>query len=308
MATKFIVFGPTGNIGSVAAETAHKLGAEVSLAMRDTSKPILGLNAAGNLQRVQADLTDSASVRAAVDKTGAKHAFIYLAHGGEPGMRSTVEALKAGGVEFVVFVSSFYSFGDDPHAAAESDDAITKIHSLVEVSLHEVFGPGAYVALRPGYFANNLGRYAALFKSASARLENPDFKWDYITTDDIGAVAGNVGVKGPAAIKSELDEGRSHIVLLGPQFIPLRNAAQLTARTAGLSEVAVEGFESDEAALKYMTEVDHIPEAIALSLLNPKDVYTEERLKTGAENVQKFAGRPATTLEDWLVANKQIFA
>ncbi|EHA56479.1 hypothetical protein MGG_16099 [Pyricularia oryzae 70-15] len=307
MATKFIVFGPTGKIGSVAAETAHKLGAQVILAMRDTSKPIPGLDAAGDLERVQADLTDAASVRAALDKTGAKHAFIYLTHGGEPGMRSTVEALKAGGVEFVVFVSSFYSYGDDPHAAAESDDALTKVHSEVELSLHEVFGAGAYVALRPGYFASNLGRWAPLLKSGSARIENPDAKWDYISTDDIGAVAGSVGVKGPAAIKSEVDEGRSHIVLLGPQFVSLRDAARLVARATGLPEAKVEGFESDEEALKYMSQVYHIPEGVGRSLLKPKDVYTEERLRTGAENVQKFAGRPATTLEDWLAAHKELF-
>ncbi|KAI6375099.1 hypothetical protein MCOR25_002993 [Pyricularia grisea] len=307
MATKFIVFGPTGKIGSAAAQTAHKLGAEVFLAMRDTTKPIPGLDAAGNLERVQADLTDPASVRGAVEKTGAKHAFIYLAHGGEPGMRSTVEALKAGGVEFVVFISSFYTFGDDPHAAAESDDAITKYHGMVEVSLHEVFGPRNYIALRPGYFASNLERYAALIKSGKATLDNPEWKWDYIVPDDIGAVAGNLGAKGPAAIKSEVDEGRSHIVLLGAQFISLREAAQLAAQTAGLPELAVEGFENDQEALKYLVETYHLPAPIALSLLTPQDVYTEEGLRTGAENVQKFSGRPPTTLRDWLEVNKQIF-
>ncbi|TLS21144.1 uncharacterized protein PpBr36_10458 [Pyricularia pennisetigena] len=307
MASKFIVFGPAGQIGSVAALTAHKLGAEVVLAMRDTTKSIPNFDGAANIERVQADLTDPASVRTAVEKTGAKNAFIYVVFGGEFGMRSAVEALKAGGVEFVIFVSSFYTFGDDPHAAAESNDAITKVHAMVEVSLHEVFGPGSYVALRPGYFASNLGRYAPLIKSGNARLETPDAKWDYITTDDIGAVAGNLGAKGPAAIKSEVDEGRSHIVLLGPQLVPLRDAAQLAARAAGLPEPAVEGFESDEAALKYVVETYHMPEPVALSLLKPQDVYTEERLKTGAENVRKFAGRPAATLEDWLTANKQKF-
>ena len=37
---KVIVFGPTGNIGSVAAVTAQEKGAKVYLAMRDPKKTI----------------------------------------------------------------------------------------------------------------------------------------------------------------------------------------------------------------------------------------------------------------------------
>ena len=40
---RVIVFGPTGNIGSVAAQTASKKGATVYLAMRDPKKAIPGL-------------------------------------------------------------------------------------------------------------------------------------------------------------------------------------------------------------------------------------------------------------------------
>ena len=51
-----IVFGPTGNIASVAARTAQQHGAKVWLAMRDPSKAIPGLTAeaeqAGNYSRV----------------------------------------------------------------------------------------------------------------------------------------------------------------------------------------------------------------------------------------------------------------
>jgi uncharacterized protein YbjT (DUF2867 family) len=41
---KVIVFGPTGNIGSITAQTASKKGAKVYLAMRDPKKTIPGLS------------------------------------------------------------------------------------------------------------------------------------------------------------------------------------------------------------------------------------------------------------------------
>ena len=41
---KVIVFGPTGNIGSITSQTAGKKGAKVYLAMRDPKKTIPGLS------------------------------------------------------------------------------------------------------------------------------------------------------------------------------------------------------------------------------------------------------------------------
>jgi len=108
--TKTLIFGATGAVGSAAARTAHGHGAEVILASRGISKPIPRLTStqeqAGGFKRVQADLLNPDSVRAAVTKSGAKHAFIYAALQSTDYMRATVEALKSAGIEFVVFLSS----------------------------------------------------------------------------------------------------------------------------------------------------------------------------------------------------------
>jgi NAD(P)-dependent dehydrogenase (short-subunit alcohol dehydrogenase family) len=80
-----IVFGPTGNNGSVAAQIAHQNDAKVWLAMRDPSKAIPGLTPdaekAGNYSRVQADLSKPDSIAAAVKTSSATRAFIYVAQG-----------------------------------------------------------------------------------------------------------------------------------------------------------------------------------------------------------------------------------
>ena len=111
MSRKVIVFGPTGAVGSATARTAAELGSHVVLAMRNIEKSIPGLDAAaekqGSFERVQADLTQPDTVRDAVTKTGAKYAFIYLAHGSPDHMKSTIVALKDAGVVEVMFLSSF---------------------------------------------------------------------------------------------------------------------------------------------------------------------------------------------------------
>lgn len=108
-----IIFGPTGNVGSVAALTAAQLGAKVVLAMRDTQKAIPDLNAdeeiSGSFERVQADLTQPETVISAVNKTQAKSAFIYLNFGMPDGMKATIQALKSSGIEFVVFFEQLHS-------------------------------------------------------------------------------------------------------------------------------------------------------------------------------------------------------
>jgi hypothetical protein len=86
----------------------------VTLAVRDTKKPIPGLSLeqekAGGYKRVQADLTQPGTITEAVAQSDAKHAFIYLIFsppGAPDPNRPALEALKAAGVEFVVFLSSF---------------------------------------------------------------------------------------------------------------------------------------------------------------------------------------------------------
>jgi hypothetical protein len=101
-------------------------------------------------------MTNADSVLVVVKKFGAKRAFIYVAFGSLDHMKSTLEALKSSGIEFVVFLSS-YTISGEPKDV-ESRDLIPYIHAQVEINLDEVFGPENYVAVRPGGFAANLMR------------------------------------------------------------------------------------------------------------------------------------------------------
>ena len=155
-----IVFGTTGQVGSVAALTASSLGATVWLAMRNTSKSIPGLSQSSEkesrFQRVYADLEKPSTVSQAIHTSGAKRAFIYLVHHAADHLAGAIKAMKDAGVEFVVFLSSFTIYTTQALRDIDQDDLLPYVHAQVEANLEDVFGADAHVAVRPGCFITNL--------------------------------------------------------------------------------------------------------------------------------------------------------
>jgi hypothetical protein len=126
--------------------------------MRDPSKPVSGLEAQAQAQaqahpffpRIRPDLTDPASVLAAVTATGATTAFIYRVFGAAEHVRPTLEALRAGGMSFVVFLSSVILKRGVALESYGPAEFIPWLHAQVEMELREVFGTGGYAAVRSG--------------------------------------------------------------------------------------------------------------------------------------------------------------
>ena len=106
-----LIFGPTGAVSNAAAIKAHKRGANVFLAMRDTTKEIQNLSASDlsspRYTKIQADLTQSATVKHAVHQSGATTAFVYTILSSKDNMRATFSALKDSDIEHVVLLSSY---------------------------------------------------------------------------------------------------------------------------------------------------------------------------------------------------------
>lgn len=305
---KVIVFGPTGAVGSSAALTAAKLGAHVALAMRDTSKSIPGLDAATEKQhgfeRVTADLTKPETVRAAVEQSGATRAFFYLQFGSPDGMRATVEALKAGGIELPVFLSSFTVRGD--LKKADPADMISYAHSMVEVSLTEVFGANNYIALRPGWFASNAQHwYHKDVPRRELKVWAPDAGVDAIVPKDIGAVGGTFLAKGPQG------DDRA-IYLYGPTLQSHLDAVKIYIKELGI-DAKTTIIDDVQEAIKIFTEDREFPEFLAKSMLPPMKekvnadahVFGYEINRGDLGNVEKYTGKKATTFEEWVQENKQ---
>ncbi|KAJ5169037.1 uncharacterized protein N7482_004631 [Penicillium canariense] len=311
--TKTIIFGPTGHVGSATARTAHQLGAKVVLAMRDVEKPIPGLNSyqenSGGFIRVQADLTKPETVRAAVSATGAKHAFIYIAHGTTDHMRQTIEALKASGIVFVVFLSSFGVQGDA--RSIPPTDIIAYVHAQVENNLEDVFGTDGYIALRPAFFNTNALWWASMIREGEVRAAYPDGKFDWISPGDIGSVAGSLLVKGIQA--TEGAEERNVIPLCGPKLVSLRDAMAIFGKALG-KDIKVTEVDEDEG-VKIMIQ-NGVPDFVAGPLVkslgtgdNSEDGsgrFYGDAYKKASANLRKYAGQ-VTSLEEWAEANKEIF-
>ena len=303
-----IVFGPTGAVGSAAARTAEGLGANVVLAMRDTGKSVPGLDAEkeknGNYERVQADLVKPDTVRDAVNKTGAKHAFIYLAHGSSDHMKSTIEALKSAGIELVVFLSSFTSQGD--LKAIQPSEIIPYVHAQVELALQEVYGTDGFVALRPGSFASNNTQYKGGLAKNEVKMFGPDAMVDNIVPEDIGAVAGRILAKGPQ------DEKRA-IYLYGPELMTQKDCVNVLAKVLG-KDPKIE-IANEQDAYQMFVEERGVPAPIAKYMIGVVGrIGTGKTLVFGYPvteedlgNVEKYSGRKATKFEEWVVKNKHLF-
>ncbi|KAL4781410.1 hypothetical protein BJX76DRAFT_335556 [Aspergillus varians] len=308
---KVLVFGATGGVGSVVARTAHSHGAKVFLALRDTSKPVPSLTAteeqSSGYERVQADLTQPESVRAAVSKTSATHAFVYTALGSSPDhMLSTAGALKAAGIEHVVVLSSITVQGDI--RAISPSDFIAYEHAQVELSLETVFGPQGYVAVRPSFFASNtLWWQKQIAEDGEVKWAFPDLKFDYITPDDIGAVCGTILA---GAFEGEHE---SSVDLAGPETdLTVAEAIGAIGQTIN-KRVKVTEVSPDQN-IQVMIEKSGTPEPMARFLTASFAAANEDQSIINAPltpevraNVERYLKQPSMRFSEWVERNKDLF-
>jgi uncharacterized protein YbjT (DUF2867 family) len=294
-----LVFGPTGGIGRVAAIEAHKRGANVWLAMRDTSKVIEGLEEGKEgFSRVQADLSQPYSLKAAVEKSGATAAFVYTIHESEDHMRASFEALKSAGISYIVVLSSYGVKG----AATDKENwrfLIPGAHAQTEVALKEI--GIAFTALRPAYFNSNLIWSKPGILAGEVEILYPTGVFDFIAPEDIGTVAAAFLVKG---------EATKPIPLCGPELYSVQEAHEIVGKTLG-KNIKVKEINEE----KYLQNNPFFPKPVAESLLallrgslTPNSGYPKELYEEAAANVQMYGEIAPTKLRDWVESHRDAFA
>lgn len=300
-----LVFGPTGTVGGITALEASKRGAKVWLAMRDPTKAIeeipTDIENSGKFARLQADLTDAASVAKAVKESGAKAAYIYLIHGAD--VRSSLQALRDTGVESVVFLSSFSVIGDTRQIL--KDDYISWAHAQVEIALEDIGFP--YVtALRPAYFASN---YFKNFLDKSVKPPKINFIYgdalvDNIAPEDIGAVGGAVLVERPG-------EGKEVIIQCGPQMLTLNESLELVKKITGREDLDTNPTPKDEYIQKMLAKglppfvVNNLAES-AEKQRRPEKLYPnlDSMYEAAVAVTMKYSGKKPLKFEDYLEKHK----
>jgi uncharacterized protein YbjT (DUF2867 family) len=293
-----LVFGPTGVIGRVAAIEAHRRGANVSLAMRDTSKVIEGLEEGKDgFPRLKADLSQPSSLKAAVEKSSATAAFVYTIHESEDHMKASFEALKSAGITYIVVISSYGVKG------AASDkwhqrSFLQGVHAQTEMALGDI--GVAFTALRPGYFNSNLLWPKSGILAGEVDILYPTGVFDFVAPEDIGSVAAALLVKG---------EATKPIPLCGPQLYSVQEAYEIVGKTLG-KEVKVKEVDEEE----YHQNSPWYPKPMAESLLNilreslqPKIAYPKELYDEAVENIRIYGEIEPTKLEEWVESHREEF-
>jgi uncharacterized protein YbjT (DUF2867 family) len=137
-----LVTGSTGKIGSQVVQRLAERGAGVRAFARDAAK----LKVPANVEPVQGDMTDAASVRAALN--GADTLFLINAVVADETTQAllTLDLAREAGVQRIVYFSVFNSalFDDVPHFAGKN---------LVERVIDAQAIPAT--VLRPAYFMQN---------------------------------------------------------------------------------------------------------------------------------------------------------
>ncbi|KAK6069960.1 hypothetical protein SCUP234_10375 [Seiridium cupressi] len=310
MTSSVIVFGPTGQVGSIVAQTAAEQGAHVWLAMRDPTRNIRGIakdqEEAAGFRRIQADLQKPETVTQAVITSGAKRAFIYLVHGAPDHLQGAIAAMKAAGIEFVVFLSSFTILTNQPLRDINPSELLAYVHGQVEANLHDTFGPGHYTAVRSGCFATNLLSEKSGIVASNVKLYGGTFEQDNIVPSDIGKVIGSILVSGPR-------NGQKNVIYLyGPKIQSIHESIVTIGEVLG-KDLSITTLGPKEGYDNYISH--GMPAQYAdfmvktLSTKGPDKGHGERfpRYKEGASNVELYTSKPATTLEDWVKENKALF-
>ncbi|EHA28140.1 hypothetical protein ASPNIDRAFT_189113 [Aspergillus niger ATCC 1015] len=284
-----IVFGPTGAVGSAAARTAQQLGTTVYLAMRDPTKLIPGLSVEkereGGFERVQANFSQPDTISTAVAQSKAKHAFIYTDLTSSDHMRSSFTALKEAGIESVVLLSSFGIQEDVRNVSPE--DHIAYVHAQAEISLQE-----------------------APIQTGHVKLAWPAAPFDWISPEDIGSVCGTILARRAQGIDLSLTE--SYVNLVGAEQMGVGDAVKTIGKVLD-KEVNVTEVDVN-VALDSLVNESGLPEPIARSVLGFCESATtgqsfidSPRYGPAVGNIEKYLGRPATRLHEWVEVNQEKF-
>ncbi|RAL12367.1 NmrA-like family protein [Aspergillus homomorphus CBS 101889] len=298
-----IVFGATGAVASATARTAKARGATVYLASRSLNKPIPSLSEEeghqGEYRRVEADLSKPETIRQAVSSARATRAFVYTVFDSPDHMRSSLEAMKAAGIEYVVYLSSF-SVKGDPNSVP-SEEYIAYSHAQVEINLAHIFGESKYMAVRPSFFATNAHWWvAAAADDGTVKMAFPGAKFDFIVPEDIGRVCGTLLAQETEGTPVQGD----HLSLIGQEELALGDAVELLGQATGKKLKISECSQEEE--IRYLVGKVGFPEPLARAVVEQNreqsrghglvDFVTHADY---ARNVYRVTGSQPTGFREW---------
>ncbi|HEV7652601.1 MAG TPA: NAD(P)H-binding protein [Actinophytocola sp.] len=277
--TTIVVTGATGSVGGQVLAQLAGTGVTVRAVGRDALT--LGDAAARHqAQPVVADLTDPASLRAALD--GADAAFlVFPSVAGDDAAPGTIAALTAA-VPRIVYLSA-HGVPDSPDLA---DGAILASHALLEQLIRK--SATEWTFLRAGGFATNTLGWAGQIRAGDElRWFGPRITRSLVHEADLAAVG----------VRALLDEGHDHAAyhLTGPA--QLTQTAQLDTIAAVLGRpLRFVDLGPDGAAT---TLFGAMPPEMARQLVRGQLAMADQPEPVTTE-VERLTGRPARPYAEWV--------
>ncbi|RKL44370.1 hypothetical protein BFJ72_g4103 [Fusarium proliferatum] len=305
---KAIIFGATGAVGRAAALEAQSRGAQVTLAMRNTKKPIPGftpeLEKKLGFTRVQADLSDPKSIERAVSESGATVAFSYILFEAEDGLLETYNAMRRAGITHVVLLSSFcVTENGGAKPSSEADEILAVVHGKAELALAE--SGLAHTIIRPAYFSSNIQMLEDWdeVKSGQLELAHPDAAFDYLAPEDVGVLAGTQVAANPPS-------GELFISQCGPELLSQRAAWKVVGEGLGM-DISIKEINSDEHREKLRSRgfpeplIKSAVERLANLARDQESLYEPETYREASMNFRKYTGRQPTTFKAWVDKHRE---
>ena len=276
-----VVFGSTGTIGGQVLAHLREQGAPVRAAVR-TQQRAEPLAAAG-VETVVADLTDPASLPAALD--GADAVFVATPASTQQVELETnlVDALAGRGVHLVKLAALGYD--------VEQPIALAANHARVVAHARDRDLP--LTVLAPTGFTSNLLGSAATLAQGALYGSAGDGGFAWVDPYDVGAVAAHV-------LTSDGHEGASYDVT-GPEVLTHAQVAEKVGGAIGRPVSYVDVPPEQYAASLRGAGLDGWF-ADALTELN--QVYRRHEAEVVTQEVTKATGRPARSVDDWLTEHR----
>ena len=281
-----LVTGATGPVGSQVVTKLTEAKVDVRALTRDPK----AARFTPEVEVVEGDLGDPDSLRRALE--GVDRLFALMPTFGKPEGRdydrNLAQAAAATGVRHIVRLSVLAA--EEP----QSDDPHTTYHLNGEREVRDSGVPWTF--LRPGQFMTNALSWAETIKSEGfVREPYAHIKQAPIDPADIAACA--VGV-----LTSDSHEGRAY-PLSGPESLSIEEQVARLAKVLG-REIAVVNVPPEVARAEWLEQ--GFPEMMVNGIL--KHMGDENGIHGKVfPDVEKLAGRPARTFQEWAAANADAF-
>jgi len=226
MASRVVVAGASGNVGSAAVHKLSQMGVEVKALTRSSAdEKCAPLKALEHVQLVECDISDQSSLTGLFE--GVKAAFLTCGNfqGQVAAEKAFIDAAVAAGCPYLVKLGTVRCY-----TSMDSACEYARFHAEIEAHLEKVAGAMKYTVLCPNwYFSNHLGDiFGTLPMGIIAYPLSGEAKASSIDPRDVGELAAQMMIASdPSAYHGlKLDVG-------GPEAVSMTQVAALYTAALG---------------------------------------------------------------------------